>query len=144
MKTFSAKMQEVEKTRDWFVIDAKDKTLGRVSTEIVKLLLGKHKPIFTPHADTGDFVVVINAKEIRLSGNKEQAKSYFRHTGYVGNEKHIALTEVREKHPERIIEHAVSGMLPKNKLRARRLKRLKIFVGGEHTHQAQLPKTYEV
>ena len=141
-KTFSQKPSDV--TRRWILIDAKDATLGRVSTEIAKYLIGKYKPTYTPHVDAGDYVVVINAEKLVVTGNKETGKIYYRHSGFPGGIKDATLAEVREKFPERIIEKAVQGMLPKNKLSADRMGRLKIFAGAEHAHAAQTPKKVEV
>jgi large subunit ribosomal protein L13 len=142
MKTFSQKPVEV--SRRWILIDAKDLPLGRLSTEISKYLIGKYKPTYTPHIDGGDYVVVINAAEVPVTGNKEEKKIYYRHSGFPGGIKDATLKEVREKFPERIIENAVKGMLPKNKLSAERMKRLKVFPGAEHAHTAQTPEKVEV
>ena len=142
MKTFSQKPVEV--TRRWILIDAKDAPLGRVSTEIAKYLIGKYKPTYTPHIDGGDYVIVINARDAVFTGDKETAKKYYRHSGFPGGIKDATLAEVREKFPERIIEKAVQGMLPKNKLSAERMARLKVFPGAEHAHTAQQPKKVEV
>jgi large subunit ribosomal protein L13 len=142
MKTFSAKAEEVE--RDWYVVDAEGKALGRLSSEIASRLRGKHKPEYTPHVDTGDYIVVINAEKVGVTGNKEKDKMYYRHTGYVGNLKSISLGKLRETHPERIIETAVKGMLPRNTLGRNMFKKLKVFVGSEHTHQSQQPKVLEI
>lgn len=142
MKTFSAKAEEVE--RDWFVVDAEGKALGRLATKIAYRLRGKHKPEFTPHVDTGDYIVVINAEKIGVTGNKEKDKMYYHHTGYIGNLKSVSLGKLRETHPERIIESAVRGMLPKNTLGRNMFKKMKVFVGAEHTHQAQQPKTLDI
>jgi len=142
MKTFSAKAEEVE--RDWYVVDAEGKALGRLAAEIAHRLRGKHKPEYTPHVDTGDYIVVINAEKIGVTGNKEQDKMYYHHTGYIGNLKSISLGKLREKHPERIIQSAVKGMLPKNTLGRNMFKKMKVFVGAEHTHQAQQPKALEL
>jgi large subunit ribosomal protein L13 len=141
-KTYSQKPTEV--TRRWILIDAAEAPLGRVSTQIAKYLIGKYKPSYTPHIDGGDYVVVINAKDAVVTGNKEIAKVYYRHSGFPGGIKEARLEEVREKFPERIIEAAVKGMLPKNKLAAERMKRLRIFAGSEHTHTAQTPEKVEV
>lgn len=141
-KTYSQKPADV--TRRWILIDAKDAPLGRLSTEVSKYLIGKYKPTYTPHVDGGDYVVVINAKDAIVTGNKEQAKVYYRHSGFPGGIKSATLAEVREKFPERIIEQAVKGMLPKNKLVDGRLKRLKIFPSAEHNHNAQMPEKVEV
>ena len=137
-KTFSQKPADV--TRRWILIDAKDATLGRVSTEIAKYLIGKYKPTYTPHVDGGDYVVVVNAKELVVTGAKETDKIYYRHSGFPGGLKEAQLKELREKSPESIIQEAVKGMLPKNKLAAGRLARLRIFAGGEHDHTAQTPE----
>jgi large subunit ribosomal protein L13 len=137
-KTFSQKQSEV--TRRWILIDAASAPLGRVSTEIAKYLIGKYKPSYTPHIDGGDYVVVINAKDTVVTGDKETGKIYYRHSGFPGGIKDATLKEVREKFPERIIEKAVQGMLPKNKLSPERMKRLKVFPGAEHAHTAQTPE----
>lgn len=141
-KTYSQKPSEV--TRRWILIDAKDLPLGRLSTEIAKYLIGKYKPTYTPHIDGGDYVVVINAAEVPVTGNKEERKIYYRHSGFPGGIKDASLKDVREKFPERIIENAVKGMLPKNKLSPERMKRLKVFPGSEHAHTAQTPEKVEV
>ena len=142
MKTFSAKPAEVQ--RDWFVVDANGRTLGRLATEIASRLRGKHKPEFTPHVDTGDYIVVVNAEKIRVTGNKLKDKLYQHHTGYIGNLKTINLEDLLEKAPEQVITKAVKGMLPKNKLATQMLKKLKIYVGSDHPHQAQDPQTIEL
>ena len=142
MKTFSAKPAEVK--RDWYVIDAEGKTLGRLSTEIARRLRGKHKAEYTPHVDTGDYIIVINAEKVRVTGNKEKDKVYYKHTGYIGNMKSVTLGKLRQTHPERIIETAVQGMLPKNPLGRAMYRKLKIYAGATHHHQAQQPKVLEV
>lgn len=142
MKTFSAKPAEV--TRDWFVVDAEGKTLGRLSSEIARRLRGKHKAEYTPHVDTGDYIVVVNAEKIRVTGNKEQDKMYHHHTGYVGSLKTVSLGKMRKTFPDRIIKTAVKGMLPRNPLGRAMFKKLKVFVGPEHTHQAQQPKALDI
>lgn len=142
MKTYSQKPSEV--TRRWVLIDAKDLPLGRLATEIAKYLIGKYKPTYTPHIDGGDYVVVINAADVPVTGNKEEAKIYYRHSGFPGGIKDATLKEVREKFPERVIENAVKGMLPKNKLSPERMQRLKVFPGSEHAHTAQTPEKIEV
>jgi len=142
MKTFSAKPEEVR--RDWFVVDATDKTLGRLATELASRLRGKHKPEFTPHVDTGDYIVVVNAANIRVTGNKMKDKMYYRHTGYVGNLKSTSLEKLMEKSPEQVITLAVKGMLPKNRLGSAMLKKLRVFAGAEHTHVAQQPQPLEI
>jgi large subunit ribosomal protein L13 len=141
-KTFSQKTADID--RKWYLIDAASAPLGRVSTQIATLLIGKAKPTYTPHVDNGDYVVVINAEKAVVTGNKETAKIYYRHSGFPGGIKDASLAEVREKFPERIIEAAVKGMVPRNKLAAGRLARLKVFVGEEHAHTAQTPEKVEV
>jgi len=141
MKTFSAKPAEVR--RDWFVVDASGQTLGRLATEIATRLKGKHKPEYTPHVDTGDYIVVVNAEKIRVTGNKLKDKLYQHHTGYIGNLKTINLEDLLEKAPEQVITKAVKGMLPKNKLGAAMIKKLKVFAGPEHDHAAQQPQALE-
>ena len=142
MKCYIQKPSEDQ--RKWHLIDAEGKTLGRLSTEIAKLLRGKHKVTFTPHVDGGDYVVVINADKIEVTGKKRDNKVYRHHTGYIGNLKEINFKKLQEKKPEEIIRLSVSGMLPKNKLRAPMMKRLRIFAGSEHTHQAQKVEKYEI
>ena len=137
MKTYYAKPQEVE--REWVIIDAEDQVLGRVATKAAQILKGKSKPQFTPHVDTGDFVIVINAEKVRVTGNKALDKKYYRHSGYPGGQKCETFTEAIEKHPERVIEHAVKGMLPKNTLGRKQLTKLKVYAGPEHPHAAQKP-----
>ena len=138
MKTYSQKAEQV--SREWWVIDASTMPLGKLSVVIADKLTGKSKVTFTPHVDNGDFVVVTNAKNIQVTGNKLTDKHYYRHSGYPGNLKDLTLAEVIEKDPSRVISQAVAGMIPKNKLQPERLKRLKIFAGAEHTHAAQQPK----
>lgn len=135
MKSYVSKPSEV--TRKWYLIDAEGKTLGRLSTEIARLLRGKHKVTFTPHVDGGDFVVVVNADKVTVTGNKMDDKMYRRHTGYIGNMKEISFRKLQQERPEEIIRLAVRGMLPKNKLRSPMMTRLKVFAGPEHKHQAQ-------
>lgn len=142
MKTFSAKPAEVK--RDWFLIDADGKTLGRLATEIARRLRGKHKPEYTPHVDTGDYIVVVNADKVHVTGNKETDKMYYKHTGYIGHMKSISLDKLRQKAPERIIETAVKGMLPNNPLGRAMFKKLKVYAGSEHTHTAQQPQPLEI
>jgi large subunit ribosomal protein L13 len=142
MKTFSAKPAEVK--RDWYVIDAEGKTLGRLATEIARRLRGKHKPEYTPHVDTGDYIIVINAEKIGVTGNKEKDKMYYHHTGYIGNLKSVSLGKLRQTFPDRIINNAVQGMLPKNPLGRAMFKKLKVYAGPEHGHQAQQPKVLEL
>ena len=142
MATFSAKPHEVR--RDWYVVDANGRTLGRLATEIASRLRGKHKPEFTPHVDTGDYIVVVNAKHIRVTGNKLNDKMYHHHTGYIGNLKSMNLATMLEEHPERVLINAVKGMLPKNKLGAAMLKKLKVYPGADHQHTAQHPQPLEI
>jgi len=142
MKTFSAKPETVK--RDWFVIDAENKVLGRLATEVARRLRGKHKPEYTPHVDTGDYIVIINADKIAVTGNKEQNKMYHHHTGYPGGLKSMTLEKLREKAPERIIEKAVKGMLPKNPLGRAMFPKLKVFSGAEHSHTAQQPQVLDI
>jgi len=142
MKTYSAKPETVK--RDWFLVDATDKTLGRLSTEIARRLRGKHKPEYTPHVDTGDYIVLINAEKVRVTGRKFTDKQYHHHTGYPGGLKSISFDKLQAKAPERIIESAVKGMLPKNPLGRAMFKKLKIFSGNEHTHSAQQPKVLDI
>jgi large subunit ribosomal protein L13 len=140
--TVSAKPAEVR--REWFLVDADGKTLGRLASEIARRLKGKHKPIFTPHVDTGDYIVVVNAEKVAVTGNKLQDKMYHQHTGYIGNLKSISLEKQLQKAPERVIETAVRGMLPRNPLGRAMMKKLRIFAGPEHTHQAQQPKPLDI
>ncbi|HEY9582148.1 MAG TPA: 50S ribosomal protein L13 [Savagea sp.] len=140
--TFMAKGHEVE--RNWLVVDAEGQTLGRLASEVATLLRGKHKPTFTPHVDTGDHVIVINADKIQLSGNKLQQKKYYRHSGYTGNLKQRTAAEMLDKNPERMMELAVKGMLPTGPLGRKMIKKLHVFAGPEHTHAAQKPEAYEL
>lgn len=142
MKTFSAKAHEVK--RDWFVVDASGKVLGRLAAEIALRLRGKHKPEFTPHTDTGDFIVVVNAEKVHVTGNKAKAKIYHHHTGYPGGLKSISFEKLIEKAPEQAIEMAVKGMLPKNPLGRAMARKLKVYAGSEHPHAAQQPKALEL
>jgi large subunit ribosomal protein L13 len=135
MKTYSTKAADIQ--RQWHVLDASGKVLGKLATQAATLLMGKHKPIFTPNLDTGDFVVIINAEKVRFSGNKEEKKLYYRHSGYPGGLKSVTLEEMLQADPTRVIEKAVKGMLPTNRLRAVRLKKLKVYVGEVHPHLAQ-------
>ena len=142
MKTFSAKAEEIN--REWFLIDAEGKTLGRMASEIALRLRGKHKPQFTPHVDTGDYIVVVNVEKLAVTGNKLNDKLYHHHTGYVGNLKSINLKDLLAKHPERVLEKAVKGMLPKNSLGRQMYRKLKVYAGPSHPHEAQEPKVLEV
>lgn len=138
MKTYAVKASEIE--RAWFVVDAEGKTLGRLASEIAKILKGKHKPIYSPHLDVGDFVIVVNAEKIHVTGRKREQKFYYRHSGYPGGLKKISLRDQLARHPTRVLEAAVRGMLPKNRLGRRMIKKLKVYAGPEHPHQAQQPK----
>jgi large subunit ribosomal protein L13 len=138
MKTYVAKPKTVE--RDWCLVDATGKTLGRLAAELASRLRGKHKPVFTPHVDTGDHIVVVNAEKIRVTGNKLADKIYYHHTGYIGNLKSINLGKQLEQHPERVLQSAVKGMLPKNPLGRAMFRKLHVYVGPEHPHTAQQPK----
>lgn len=142
MKTFSAKADNVR--RDWFVVDAEGKTLGRLCSEVARRLRGKHKPVYTPHVDTGDYIVVINADKVAVTGRKMKNKLYHRFTGYIGNMKSATLREMLDKHPERVIELGVKGMLPKNPLGRQMYRKLKVYPGAEHPHAAQQPQTLEL
>jgi len=142
MKTLSAKPHEVK--RDWYVIDAQGKALGRLACEIARRLRGKHKAEYTPHVDTGDYIIVVNVDKVRVTGNKEQDKIYYHHTGYVGNMKSVSLGKLRKTFPDRILSIAVKGMLPKNALGRAMFKKLKIYAGPDHQHQAQQPKLLEL
>ncbi len=137
-----AKREEVE--RNWYVVDAENKVLGRLASELAKILRGKHKPHFTPHVDTGDYVIVINAEKVSLTGNKLKDKVYYRHSGYPGGIKSITAEDLKAKKPEDLIRFAVKGMLPKNRLGRKLFKKLKVYAGGEHPHQAQEPKPIEI
>jgi len=139
MPTFSAKPSDI--TNDWYVVDAEDQVLGRLATEVARVIRGKHKPIFTPHMDTGDHVIVINASKVRVTGRKAEQKQYYRHTGYMGHERFTPFATMLAKQPERVIEKAVYGMLPKTALGRQKLRiKLRVYPGAEHPHAAQQPK----
>lgn len=142
MKTYTPKPGDI--TRRWWIVDAENQTLGRLATRIARVLRGKHKPQFTPHLDTGDYVVVVNAEKIRLTGRKATDKTYFRHSGYMGGERLVPITEVMAKRPERVIELAVKGMLPKNNLGRLMRRKLKVYAGPAHPHVAQQPEVLEI
>ena len=142
MRTFSPKDSDI--TRQWHVIDASDVVLGRLASQAAVLLRGKHKPIFAPHVDTGDFVIIINADKVALSGNKLEQKQAYRHSGYPGGLRSVSYGELMEKHPERAVEKAVRGMLPKNSLGRKTLRKLKVYAGPDHPHQAQQPVPFEI
>ena len=142
MKTYQAKAGSV--AQHWYVVDADGKVLGRMATEIARRLRGKHKAEYTPHTDVGDYIIVINAAKVRVTGNKQQDKMYYHHTGYIGNLKATTFAKLQQKHPERIIEKAVKGMLPKNPLGRAMFRKLKVYSGPEHNHQAQQPQALEI
>ena len=142
MTTFSAKAHEVN--RDWYVIDAEGKTLGRLATEVARRLRGKHKPIYTPHVDTGDYIIIVNADKVHVTGNKATDKMYYRHTGYVGNLKSASFEKMQARAPGRVIELAAKGMLPKNPLGRAMYRKLKVYSGPDHMHAAQQPKTLDI
>jgi len=142
MKTLSAKPESVK--RDWYVVDAADKTLGRLSSEIASRLRGKHKPEYTPHVDTGDYIVVVNAEKIAVTGKKKTDKIYYRHTGYIGGLKSISFEKLIDKAPERVIQGAVKGMLPRGPLGREMFKKLKVYAGEEHPHTAQQPQVLDI
>jgi len=142
VRTFTQKQEEIE--RDWYVVDAEGETLGRLASRIAPILKGKHKPIYTPHLDCGDFVVIVNAEKVRVTGRKLDQKFYHRHSGYPGGLTSISLRDQLDKYPERVLTAAIRGMLPKNKLGRRMIKKLKVYAGDEHPHQAQQPKPLEL
>ena len=142
MKTYTARAEDIE--QEWFLVNAEGKTLGRLASEIAQVLRGKHKPIYTPHLDCGDFVIVVNAEKVRVTGRKLDQKMYYRHTGYPGGIKSISLRNQLLKHPERVLQAAVRGMLPRNRLGRKMLKKLKVYAGDSHPHQAQQPKMLEL
>ena len=142
MKTFSAKPHEVK--RDWFVIDAQDKVLGRVAAEVARRLRGKHKPEFTPHVDTGDYIIVVNAEKVTVTGNKAKGKTYYSHSGFPGGIKQISFEKLQAQKPEMIIEKAVKGMLPKGPLGRAMFRKLKVYAGAEHNHTAQQPQVLDI
>ncbi|BDY06695.1 50S ribosomal protein L13 [Ferrimonas sediminicola] len=142
MKTFTAKPESVQ--RDWFVIDADGKTLGRLATEVARRLRGKHKPEYTPHVDTGDYIVIINAEKVTVTGNKSQDKMYYSHSGYPGGIKEINFADLQARKPEMIIEKAVKGMLPKGPLGRAMFRKLKVYAGAEHAHAAQQPQVLDI
>jgi large subunit ribosomal protein L13 len=142
LRTFSAKPADIK--QDWYIVDAEGVVLGRLASQVAQILRGKHKPIFTPHIDTGDFVIVINAEKVRLTGTKEEKKSYFHHTGYPGGVRVRSYNEMMAKYPERVIEKAVKGMIPHNRLGRQILKKLKVYAGADHPHAAQQPKPLEI
>lgn len=142
MKTFSAKPETVK--RDWYVVDASGKTLGRLATELARRLRGKHKAEYTPHVDTGDYIIVLNAEKVAVTGNKRTDKIYYRHTGFIGGIKQTTFEDMIARHPERVIEIAVKGMLPKGPLGRAMYRKLKVYAGNEHTHTAQQPQVLDI
>lgn len=142
MKTFVAKPESVK--REWFVVDATDKTLGRMATEIARRLRGKHKAEYTPHVDTGDYIVVVNAEKVTVTGNKKQGKIYYSHSGYVGGLKEVSFEKLQAEKPEMIVEKAVKGMLPKGPLGRAMFRKLKVYAGSEHSHAAQKPQVLDI
>ena len=142
MKTYTPKLTEIQ--RRWWVVDAEGKVLGRLASEVAQVLRGKHKPMFTPHLDTGDYVIVVNADKVRLTGNKAENKAYFRHSGYMGGERFIPFKDMLDKHPDRVIDLAVKGMLPKNNLGRLMRRKLKVYAGPAHPHEAQQPEPLEI
>ena len=142
MKTLTPKANEIE--RRWWLVNAEGIPLGRLATEVARILRGKHKPIYTPHLDTGDHVIVVNASKVHLTGNKADQKTYFRHSGYMGGEKHIPFKRMIERHPDRVIELAVKGMLPKNSLGRHMREKLRVYAGTEHPHKGQDPQPLQI
>jgi large subunit ribosomal protein L13 len=142
MKTYTPKAEDIQ--RNWVVVDAENQVLGRLASKVAQILRGKHKPIFSPHLDVGDYVVVINADKVRLTGNKAENKEYFRHTGYIGGEKFIPFKTMLDAHPDRVIDLAVKGMLPKNNLGRLMRRKLKVYAGATHPHEAQQPEKIEL
>jgi large subunit ribosomal protein L13 len=142
VKTYTVKKGDIK--REWYVVDAQGRTLGRLASEIAKILLGKHKPIYVPYLDCGDYVIVVNAEKVRVTGRKLDQKFYYRHSGYPGGLKGISLRDQLQKHPTRVLKTAVRGMLPKNRLGRAMIKKLKVYAGGSHPHQAQQPKELEM
>src|SRR5690606_5074408 len=142
MKTFSAKQADIK--RDWYVVDATGKTLGRLASEIARRLRGKHKPEYTPHVDTGDYIIVVNAEKVKVTGRKATDKVYYSHSGWIGGLKSITFEKLIDKAPERVVEYAVKGMLPKNRLGRAMFKKLKVYAGPDHRHEAQQPKPLEI
>ncbi|MFP3947984.1 MAG: 50S ribosomal protein L13 [Longimicrobiales bacterium] len=142
MKTYTPKADDIQ--RQWWIVDAEGRTLGRLATEVARVLRGKHKPIYTPHLDTGDHVIVVNAEKVTLTGRKAEQKTYFRHSGWMGGEKQIPFERMIDTYPERVIELAVKGMLPKNKLGRQMKKKLRVYAGSEHPHESQQPQILEL
>ena len=143
MKTRIASLNEIAESQKWYVVDAEGQVLGRIASRIASILKGKHKPIYSPHQDVGDFIIVVNAEKVRLTKNKAESKTYFHHTGYPGGGREVPFKRVLAKHPERVIEHAVKGMLPKNALGRKMYRKLKVYSGANHPHAAQQPEKLE-
>jgi len=141
-KTYTAKAEEIERT--WYVVDAEGKTLGRLATEVARILRGKHKPIYTPHVDTGDFVIIVNADKVRVTGKRLDQKMYYRHSGYMGGLKETSLRTMLDRHPERVLQLAVKGMMPKNPLGRQMYRKLKVYATPDHPHAAQKPQPLEI
>lgn len=142
MKTYTVKADEIE--RDWWVVDARNQVLGRLASKVARVLHGKHKPTYSPHMDVGDYVIVVNADQIRVTGNKAEQKEYFRHSGWMGGDKHISFERMLKRYPERVIELAVKGMMPKTNLGRLMRKKLKVYAGPDHPHEAQQPQPLEL
>jgi len=142
MKTYTVRQEDIE--REWWVVEARDRVLGRLASEVARVLRGKHKPTYSPHLDVGDYVVVVNAREVRLTGRKADTKTYFRHSGYMGGGKEIPFERMLRRYPERVIQRAVKGMMPKNKLGRKMFEKLRVYPGPEHPHESQAPKPLEL
>ncbi|MFQ5679912.1 MAG: 50S ribosomal protein L13 [Gemmatimonadota bacterium] len=142
MKTYSVKAKEIQ--RDWYLVDARDQVLGRLATQVARVLRGKHKPIYSPHLDVGDYVVVVNAREVRLTGRKAEQKTYFRHSGFMGGERHVPFRRMLRRRPEQVVRLAVKGMLPKNALGRQMLGKLRVYASAEHPHASQAPRPLEM
>ncbi len=144
MKTYIARENEIQDSRRWYIVDAKDLVLGRMASKIAHMLRGKHKPLYSPHQDVGDFVVVVNAEKVKLTGKKMQIKNYFRHSGYIGGVTMTPVSLMLQRHPERVVEYAVKGMLPKNSLGRQMFTKLKVYAGPDHPHAAQMPQELDL
>lgn len=142
MKTYTVQQDDIE--RQWWVVDARGRVLGRLASEVARVLQGKHKPTYSEHLDVGDYVIVVNAGEVRVTGDKEENKEYFRHSGYMGGDKHIPLERMRREHPERLVRLAVKGMMPKTNLGRKMRRKLKVYAEPEHPHEAQMPEPLEL
>jgi len=144
LKTYIARENEIQDSRRWYIVDAKDLVLGRMASKIAHMLRGKHKPLYSPHQDVGDFVVVVNAEKVKLTGKKMQIKNYFRHSGYIGGVTMTPVSLMLQRHPERVVEYAVKGMLPKNSLGRQMFTKLKVYAGPDHPHAAQMPQELDL